>query len=374
MKAARAELEETIKNLEEQVTDEVLIDPKWHKNFTAKKAKILTEISDENCNVKISFPKASDTNQVQIKGPKDAVEAAKKRILDYVHKLENQVTIEIVIPQQYHSAVIGKRGINSQRISDDYHVNISFHAKSSDGGKDEPATNGAHEEHDAATAANGSASPSKNDIVVISGFRDECEKAKEALLALVPVKEEVPFSAKFHKFLFADKGKILKEITDAYEVMVNVPKKSTETCDYVTVTGLRTKVAEAREELAKYLAKFEEESFAIELTDVKPGLIPQLRGRSGQEATMLEKKFDVRLEFSKKDEPDKIVIQGKQANVEAFDAYLKKKIEDEDAKQSQEIQIDHRVHSRIIGTKGKTLAKIIEKFKVFNFNFFSTLY
>jgi hypothetical protein len=90
VKAARLELEETVKNLEEQITDEVLVDPKWHKNFTAKRGKLITEISDENCNVKISFPKTS-VSQVQLKGPRDAVDAAKKRILDYIHKLENQV-------------------------------------------------------------------------------------------------------------------------------------------------------------------------------------------------------------------------------------------------------------------------------------------
>lgn len=94
VKAARAELEEMVKSLEEQVTDELEVDPKWHKHFTAKRAKLITEISDENCNVKISFPKtANNANSVQLKGPKDAVEAAKKRILDQIHRLENQVYI-----------------------------------------------------------------------------------------------------------------------------------------------------------------------------------------------------------------------------------------------------------------------------------------
>ena len=57
VKACCIEIEKTLKNLEEQVTDEVNVDQKWHKNFTAKRAKLINKISDDNCNVKISFPR-----------------------------------------------------------------------------------------------------------------------------------------------------------------------------------------------------------------------------------------------------------------------------------------------------------------------------
>jgi hypothetical protein len=232
-----------VKNLEEQITEDLDVDPKWHKHFTAKRGKLIGEISDENCNVKISFPKTA-APQVQIKGPRDAVEAAKRRILDFIHRLENQVTLQVAIPQQYHAAVIGKKGANSQRISDEFRVNIQFQPKGGEGKPEKaekpekPSQAGndssQHSQEDDATNTTGSSpsspvnSPSKSssssggagsaDIVLISGFKDDCERAKEALLALVPLKEDVPFPGKFHRDLLADKAKMLNDIQDEHKV------------------------------------------------------------------------------------------------------------------------------------------------------------
>lgn len=259
VKAARAELEESVKSLEEQVTVDVSVDPKWHKSFTSKRAKLINEISDENCNVKISFPKTENTSEVTIKGPKDAVEAAKKRILEHVHRLENQVTLEVNIPQQYHAVVIGKKGVNSQKISEEFHVNIQFHAKDDSkpannnrqGGQNQQqkrqkggaaGTNGGDNSHnqsqeeadtpaDSSSPPSSAGSPAKTtngtspDIVLISGFKDDCEKARDALLQLVPQREDIPFPAKFHKELLAEKAKILRDLQEDHHVQVNVPKR-----------------------------------------------------------------------------------------------------------------------------------------------------
>jgi hypothetical protein len=130
--------------------------------------------------------------------------------------------------------VIGKKGANSQKISDEFRVNIQFHAKGSEanGGEHNQSQEGGENETATTTSPASSAdnSPSKSnggspDTVLISGFKDDCEKAREALLALVPQREEVAFSAKYHKDLLADKAKILKDFQNDYNVQVNVPKK-----------------------------------------------------------------------------------------------------------------------------------------------------
>jgi len=134
------------------------------------------------------------------------------------------------------------------------------------------------------------------------------------------------------------------------------------------------------------LIDLELKNFTTEINEIKPELIPQLRGRNGVEAEKLEKKFKVRIDFSRKGEPDRIVIKGLKQNVTECEQFIRKKINDEQSKQIQEIQIDNRVHSRIIGqkgnliflyfifyficilyyisTKGKALAKLMEKYKV----------
>ena len=141
VKAVRGEIEKTLKDLEEQVTDEVHVDQKWHKNFTAKRAKLINKISDDNCNVKISFPK-TDSNVVALKGPKDAIASAKKQILEVVYEFENQVSIEVPIMQKYHVSLIGKKGVNSSQISDQFKVELQFPARLNN---ENSSTNGDHQ-------------------------------------------------------------------------------------------------------------------------------------------------------------------------------------------------------------------------------------
>lgn len=359
VKAVRAELEAAVKNLEEQITDEVHVDQKWHKNFTARRAKLINEISDENCNVKISFPKAPNSDIVTLKGPRDAVEAAKKRITERVFEFENQVTIEVVIPQMHHVAVIGKGGNNSQKISDDFKVELKFPAKSTADANGAIEQNGDFEQQDSSSQA----SPSKSDIVLISGLKDDCEKAKEALLALVPQSKDVEFPKKFHKELLVNKAEFLINFSNNFKVQVKVPKKD-DNVDRLTIIGTPEHLVDAEKALVEKLNDLELSNYCVELTNIKPELIPQLRGRKGAEAARLEKKFQVKIDFSRIGEPDKIIIRGVQKNVLDCESHIKQKIKEDESKISEEIQIDNRVHSRLIGTQGKSLAKIIEKFKV----------
>lgn len=45
-----------------------------------------------------------------MKGSKECIELAKIRILEIVHELESQVTIECIISQKHHRTVMGSRG------------------------------------------------------------------------------------------------------------------------------------------------------------------------------------------------------------------------------------------------------------------------
>jgi predicted PilT family ATPase len=343
--------------LDEQVSDEVEVDPKWHKKFIIRRAKLINQISDENCNVKISFPKQSNSNQVSLKGPKDAVEAAKKRILELVYEFENQVTIEVHVPQRYHVAIIGKNGANSQQISDEFKVEIQFPAKSnSDANGDINNENDSTEQSD-------STSPSKSDIILITGLKDNCEKAKESILALVPITENVSFPKKFHKELVANKAELLINLSNTYNIQIKVPKRDDE-ANYITIEGTKENIEEARKGIEEKVTDLELKNYSVEITNIKSELIPQFRGRNGKEAEKLEKKYQVRIDFSKKGEPDKIAIRGVKKNVEECEAFIRKKIQEDENKISNEITVDNRVHSRLIGYQGKALLKITEKFKV----------
>ena len=359
VKLARTELEASIKKLEEEVSDEVEVDAKWHKKFIARRAKLINQISDENCNVKISFPKQSTSNQVSLKGPKEAVEAAKKKILELAYEFENQVTLDVVVPQKYHVAIIGKNGVNSQQISDDFKVEIQFPAKST-----AEAANSETNSNNESPAESVTNSPSKSDVIQITGLKENCEKAKQAILELVPVTESVPFPKKFHKDLVANKAELLIQLSNEYNIQIKVPKRDEQSADYITIEGTKENVEEARKGIEEKLNDLEAKNYSIEITNIKSELIPQLRGRNGKEAEKMEKKYQVRIDFSKKGEPDRIVIRGIKQNVEDCEAFIRKKIQEDESKVSAEITVDNRVHSRLIGYQGKALAKITEKYKV----------
>ena len=355
VKAVRVEIEQIVKNLEEQITDEVQVDPKWHKNFTAKRAKLINSISNENCSVSISFPKQSTSNVVVLKGPRDAVDSAKRRILECVYEFENQITIEVQIAQKYHVSLIGKKGATSSEISNKYNVEIQFPEKS---------LKAAASSTEQVNQIDEIQPSPKSDTIKISGLKENCEQAKQALLDLVPIQINVDFAQKFHRNLLVNKAECLRDITSKYEVQVKLPQKGNLDSNYVTLTGTKDNLELAKEAINKLLNEFELKNFTIEINEIKSELIPQFRGKNGTEAAKLEKKFDVRIEFSRKGEPDRIVIKGIKENVMKCEEFIRKKINDEQSKLVQEIQIDNRVHSRLIGQKGKAIAKIMDKYKV----------
>lgn len=65
----------------------------------------------------------SESHQVSLKGSKECIELAKKRILEIVHDLESQVTIDCVIPQKHHRVVMGPRG---SKVINAFSINLCF--------------------------------------------------------------------------------------------------------------------------------------------------------------------------------------------------------------------------------------------------------
>ena len=70
------------------------VDMKHHRHFVATRGKILRNIADEFGGVTISFPRSGvKSEKVVIKGSKDCVEAAKKKIADIVDDLVSCVML-----------------------------------------------------------------------------------------------------------------------------------------------------------------------------------------------------------------------------------------------------------------------------------------
>merc|ERR1719193_1007954 len=170
---AKEVLEERIKELDNIVEDSMTVDPKHHKHFVARRGLVLRTIGDEFGGVVVSFPRVGVTSDhVNLKGARNCVDAAKARIQEIVKDLEEMVTIDCEIEQQYHRTVMGAKGSQVQRITKDFDVQIKFPDKALENGE-QPVP-----------SPDRSSNPN---IIRITGKIVNCEGAAAALKELVPI-------------------------------------------------------------------------------------------------------------------------------------------------------------------------------------------
>lgn len=79
------------------VEDTMNVDPKHHRYFVARRGQVLRDLADEYGGVMVSFPRtASQSDKVTLKGAKECVEAAKKRMQEIVEDLVSSVLLREV--------------------------------------------------------------------------------------------------------------------------------------------------------------------------------------------------------------------------------------------------------------------------------------
>ena len=100
--------------------------------------------------------------------------------------------------------------------------------------------------------------------------------------------------------------------------------------------------------------------------EVDPEYHPKIIGRRGKVITDLRNDYGVYVQLPKKGAPDEhiITITGlEEQALKARDAILKI-VSDIQALSKEEVRIDHRVHSMIIGRRGQGIRKIMQEFDV----------
>uniref|UniRef100_A0A8C0WU91 Vigilin n=1 Tax=Castor canadensis TaxID=51338 RepID=A0A8C0WU91_CASCN len=377
VREAQKELEALIQNLDNVVEDYMLVDPKHHRHFVIRRGQVLREIAEEYGGVMVSFPRSgTQSDKVTLKGAKDCVEAAKKRIQEIIEDLEAQVTMECAIPQKFHRSVMGPKGSRIQQITRDYNVQIKFPDREENPVHSvEPAIqeNGdeAGEGREAKEADPGS--PRRCDIIVISGRKEKCEAAKEALEALVPVTIEVEVPFDLHRYVIGQKGSGIRKMMDEFEVNIHVPAPELQS-DIIAITGLVANLDRAKAGLLERVKELQAEqedralrSFKLSVT-VDPKYHPKIIGRKGAVITQIRLEHDVNIQFPDKDDgnqpQDQITITGYEKNTEAARDAILKIVGELEQMVSEDVPLDHRVHARIIGARGKAIRKIMDEFKV----------
>lgn len=364
---AKQQLLKSIKDLDNISEGEVHVDPKWHKHFVAKRGEVLQEIAKEYGGVVVSFPRSGvNSNRVVLKGAKDCVEAAKARILEIVHDLESMVTIEVNIAQEHHRAIMGAKGANVQEVTTRHGVQIKFPDRDSGKG----AVNG-----DAEDGVNGDTPPSprKSDIIVITGKKEDAEAAKADLLDLVPITEQITIPFDYHRFIIGNKGSNVRRMMDEYSVNIAIPPAKDKS-DIVTVVGSKSHLERAIVALKEKVSEIEAENedralraFKLEI-EIDSKYHPKIIGRKGAVVTSIRTEYDVQIQFpnknAKEDEMNKIVLTGYEKNCERARDAITKIVQELEDQVSVGLFIDPRIHNRLIGTKGRTIRKFMDQYKV----------
>uniref|UniRef100_A0AAQ4QPW9 Vigilin n=1 Tax=Gasterosteus aculeatus aculeatus TaxID=481459 RepID=A0AAQ4QPW9_GASAC len=369
VRQAQKELECLVKNLDDVVEDSMAVDVRHHRHFVCRRGQVLRELAEEYGGVAVSFPRTGANSQrVTLTGARDCVDAAKKRIQEMIEDLESQVSVEVAIPQRYHRAIMGPKGCRIQLITREHEVQIKF-----------PERDDCAETTEPFLFENGDAGPEaefvarKCDIITIGGRAEKCEQARAALLALVPITEDVEVSYELHRYIIGQKGSGIRKMMEEYEVNIWVPQPEKQ-LDGIKVTGLTANVERAKQGLLDRVKELQAEqadralrSFKVTMS-VDPKFHPKIIGRKGAVISQIRKDHDVSIQFPDKGDEqqvcDLIVVSGYERNVEEASAAIRQLVAEWQEMVSQDVHLDPRTHARIIGARGKAIRKLMEEFKV----------
>ncbi|EZA55985.1 Vigilin [Ooceraea biroi] len=362
---AKAELETTIKEIDNIIEGEICIDPKHHRHFVARRGGVLHRIADECGGVQISFPRAGvDSDRVILKGSHECIEAAKQRMREIVQELESMITVECIIPQKHHRTVMGAKGRKVQNITSEYDVQIKFPDR------DVYDEQKAPEEVNGENAEAGKTVPAC-DIIRITGQPDNVAAAKQALLDLVPITIQVNVPFDFHRSIIGQKGKDVRELMNTYDVHIML-SPAEEKLDYIKISGTPSCVQSAKEAILEKCEALKAEredralkSFELKL-EVDPEYHPKIIGRKGAVISKIRNDHDVQINFPRKGDPEEhiITITGYEKNAYSARDEIMKIVNQLNGLTKEEVQINAAVHSRLIGAKGRNIRKIMEEFKV----------
>lgn len=366
--AAKIELETLVKELENIVEGEINVDPKYHRHFVARQGEVLRHIFDEYGGVQVSFPRSGvKSSKVVLKGGRECVENAKARILEIVADLEAQVTIDCVIAQKYHRTVMGAKGYRVQEITKDHNVGIKF--------PDRPTENGNQQQHfdgavngDVSDSSGDGDKPRLCDIIIITGKVEDCEAAKQSLQALVPVTVDMDVPFDFHRFVIGQKGRDVRKMMEENDVNISIPPAD-QRSNVVRITGTPANVKSAQKAMEERVRQLEGEqedrelrSFALEV-EVDTKYHPKIIGRQGAVITKIRQDHNVQIQFPERGS-SVIKITGYETDTRAAKDDILRIVTDLEEQITDDCRLDARIHSRLIGFKGRSIRKIMDEYSV----------
>jgi polyribonucleotide nucleotidyltransferase len=325
---------ELVKERASSHTNEIISIPGWlHKIVLGRGGANIKVWQQQSPNVRVDFNKESD--EISLDGPPDEVYVLRAALLAFAGELEKSMTHEDKkVDPKHHPHLIGKGGSVITQIRDDTGAEISLLPKE------------------------------KPEFVRIVGSAEAVKKALAAINEIVSKQEnmrsvDIIVPQRYHAALIGAQGSTIKSITELFPTAsINMPKGDSE---IVVVRGDKKDVDGAEKHIRKLLKQFEEDGFQLEFPVFKE-FHRQIIGRSGSNIKQISDEFSVRIKFPGEDsDSNMIVVTGKKKNAEsarerilAIQGQLASVV-------TEELNIDARFHSAIIGPKGRVVAAIMHE-------------
>lgn len=188
---------------------------------------------------------------------------------------------------------------------------------------------------------------------------------------MVPIIEEVSVPFEMHRSLIGTRGSNVRELMNKFDVQIDLQPPEMKS-DIIKIIGIKDNILEAKKAILQKVEEFEASkrdrelrSFEIKL-DILPEYHSKIIGRKGAVVNKLRADFDVNITLPKAgDENDRIVtITGYMQNANDCKDEILKMVSEYDELITIVVDIDSRVHRRLIGNRGKNIRKMMEDYKV----------
>ena len=368
---AAANLRLSIKEMENTAEAEISIDQEHFRKVTSRSTIDL--LTNELGGIKI-VPRPS-SNTIRISGPKTCVEEFQQKMSAMLEDLKAQVEVQVEIPQQYHRDVIGPQGHNVRKLTSEYSVQISFppqQDKRSNGPPPMQNGNGLVSEADETAEPEADIQPDPLDVIKIVGRPENCEQVRLALLDLIPVSVNVEIPFEYHRMLIGRAGENIRQMMDEYDCNIQVPG-TTMKSNTVIVRGHKDKAELCRARLMADCEKWDDEkedrvrkSYSVNLT-VDHRHHSKIIGRRGAVINKIKTEHDVQIRMPDRNssgDQDVITIMGYEASALAARDSIMQIVSELEDRITDTVEIDSRLHARLIGQRGKNIRKIMDKFSV----------
>lgn len=254
-------------------------------------------------------------------------------------------------------------GLQVQQITYEHDVHIKF--------PDRNATEESAETNGESSAETNGETIRPCDIIRISGTLEKCEAAKRALLDLVPITEEINVPFDIHRWIIGQNGRDVRSLMNRFDVHIELSPPE-EKLDIIKITGAPASIAEAKKAIDERVQEYEASrkdrelrSFELKL-EIDPVWHSKIIGRKGVVINKIRANHNVQISFPRKeDEADNIItIQGYEAAANAAKDEIMKIYNELIDLVRETVQVDSRVHARLIGQRGRNIHKIMDDYKV----------